>query len=147
MALAFSETRSGILVGHEAADERSVRKELKKLDDHLLLDFDGQAYQVLKRVSSDGHVRRVCSWRDDYGHPLPLSHGLVDRVNSLRVDGRIAAVDVEAHNQSILDAQHRETDEMIEWYAKELKPRLRGTRSSNLPRGNRRNRLFPDGIR
>jgi|SRR5450759_634775 len=148
MALTYSETRSGLVVGREAADERSVRSALKAIDDHLLLDFTGECYQVLKRVSSEGHVRRVCSWRDDAGRPLPLSHGLVDRVDSLRVDGRVPAVDVEAENQKLQDAQAAEADELLAWYAKEAKPRLRGTRSSNLPRGtHRRQVIFPDGIK
>lgn len=157
MALVYDHAPSGLLVAREAAGEPSVRAALKQLDSRLMLDYmidptwQRQVWQVLCHVATDQPPMVVCRWRDDAtGEPLPLSHGLVDRVRNLHVESRAPKPDPDIENDRHRERLTADADAEIDFYAEELVDRLQGKKAYLLPRGaHRRNRQFPNvtGIR
>lgn len=97
----------GLIVCEHAADERSVRAQLREFDDRLILsqEVDREhgcyVYVVVRRWSDSHDAAVVCDWRDEHGRPLPLSSRLVDKVKNLHVGSRAPQVDVLAHNDSL----------------------------------------------
>lgn len=155
MALVYEhDPHSGLAVAREGADEASVRAALKAFDSRLMLDHaidtDWQrvVWQVLCRTGPDTPPSVVCRWRettDPASEPLPLSHGLVEKVKRLHVESRALRADADADNDALRARQHADADAEIEEYAAELVDRLRGRTLRPLPRGHyRRNTEFRD---
>jgi hypothetical protein len=152
LSLVHSQLGSGLVVASEAMDEASVRRALKQHDPDLALtpDVDDETgrvvWTVMKRVGEGRMV--VCRWRDETDperRPLPLSHGLVEKVKRLDLNSRAPRVDVEAENLRLQEKGREEDIEQIEWYARELAKRLHGHSTSVLPRGRyRRSTAFRD---
>lgn len=126
-----------------ASDERSVERDLQRLDDRLFLsweierDRDGEpirVYRVMCEYAGD-HFAPVCDWRDEKQRPLPLSSGLVELVRSLRPRGGTSvqeAIDANAAHQAQVEADfERDVDELIA----DMAPRISDKRSAVLPRG------------
>lgn len=152
MPLTYDHSPSG-LVFPPGTIEASVRMALKHHDSALKLDYANdtdwggrQVWQVLKKVSAEGHVEVVCRWRDPITRePLPLSHGLVDHVKTLDLNSRAPKLDADAENARHRARLEAEADAEIEFYAAELVDRLRGKKAYLLPRGaSRRARQFPN---
>lgn len=143
---------SGLLVARQGAEEASVRRALKDFDDRLMLDYaiDEEwgrlVWQVLCRTGSTTPPHVVCRWRADEGdptsEPLPLSHGLVERVKRLHVTSRAPRVDVDALNDQHIEQVRGEADAELEEYAAELVDRLKGKSGALLPRGTYRRRTI-----
>lgn len=152
MSLMYDHHPSGLLVAHQEAGEKTVRAALKQMDSRLLLDYaidpvwQRQVWQVLCRHTTDLPPSVVCRWRDETtGEPLPLSHGLVDRVRSLHMESRAPKVDPDADNDRLKAELAKDGDAELEFYAEELVDRLKGKKAYLLPRGlHRRNRQFPN---
>lgn len=149
--LVYDHDPSGLLVARESASEEAVRRALKQLDSRLMLDYmidtewQRTVWQVLCRVSADQPPAVVCRWRGVDGEPLPLSHGLVEKVRGLHMDSRAPRVDADAENQRLRDRIDADADAELEEIARELVPRLQGKKSSVLPRGlHRRGTAFAD---
>lgn len=145
---------SGLVVAREGAEEASVRAALKQFDSRLMLDYALDTYwertvwQVLCRTGSDTPPMVVCRWRetdDPASMPLPLSHGLVEKVKRLHVESRAPKVNADADNDALKASLKADADAEIEEYASELVDRLRGRTLRSLPRGRyRRNTDFRD---
>ena len=109
------QTPSGLVVAEEAADERSVQAQLRRLDRSLVLTREthpagGLEYVVVKTFADDALV--LCRWRDEVtGAALPLSSGLVDKVDRARRDSRAPQVDVVDWNARLADRVRAEMDE------------------------------------
>lgn len=138
---------SGLLVAREGAEEASVRRALKQFDPRLMLDYaidtewGRTVWQVLCRTGPDTPPAVVCRWRNPVsGEPLPLSHGLVERVRHLHVESRAPKPDADADNDALLARRRAEADEVTEQYAAELVDRLRERTLRCLPRGRYRRR-------
>lgn len=155
MSHVLSPHHSGLVLAQEGADEAAVRRALKQFDPRLMLARDeidrrtGRiVYVVLCRTGGDTPPTRVCSWRDNDGAPLPLSHGLVEQVKHLHAGSRAPRVDVERANAELVARQQAAEQEELEAYAADVVERLRGRRSYLLPRGIARRRTqFPDGVK
>lgn len=93
--------QSGLAVVEHSMDEQAVQRQLKQINDRLILwppDATSPYYRVVFRVSDDQPVIDVCAWMDDYGRPLPLSSSLIDKVNRLRPDAPNKGLTVDEHN-------------------------------------------------
>lgn len=145
----YSRRGTGLLVAEHAADERSVLAALRTFDPDLVLTWevqDGQqVWEVHKVVSRERPAVFICRWQDPYGNPLPLSHGLVDLVQSLR---RPEAADAADRANARLRAEaERDTLEGALEIARDMIPRIRGRRIPVLHRGRHllRSRHKPEG--
>ena len=117
MSLVYSEI-GGITVASHAADEQSVRRGLKQIDDRYMLDCvpssRGMCWVVLCKVGSYTPPVVVCNWLADDGAPLPLSSGLVEKVKRLRVDSRFVQVDVEEENRKLRERTAQQFEDEID---------------------------------
>jgi hypothetical protein len=147
--LVYSTTDSGLAVAFTAADERSVRAALKAHDPDLNVDWklhEGETcWYVTRYLGSARTDEWVCDWADEHGQPLPLSHGLVERVKQLDMNSRHLEADPEQLNDARTAAIEAEQDAEAEWYATELVKHYRGKSGVVLPRGiYRRKTAFRD---
>lgn len=147
--MVYSRHGSGLQVAYQAADERSVAAALREFDPDLRLLWKirggGQMWEVVKFMGHDRDAVWICDWDSPDGQPLPLSHGLVQKVKDLHLESRTPHVDVEELNHRMV------ADSLADWHAEvdhmsaELITRLRGRTSYLLPRGlYRRNTRFKD---
>lgn len=106
-------TTSGLVLAEQSQDEASVARALKQLDDRLCLQkhpgavAGGWVYKVFRSWSDDHPADLICTWADEYGAPLPLTTGLVDMVNRLRLDAPNKGPDADAHNAAHLERVRR----------------------------------------
>lgn len=145
--LIYSRTPSGLDVAFNAADERSVAQALREFDDDLRLVWkvvDGQkVWEVVHHNGSDKAATWITDWTDEDGDPLPLSHGLVQRVKELHMESRAPQHDPLDLNDAIERAAREELDAEIDWYAEQLVKTYRGRTLHALHRGAyRRNTRF-----
>lgn len=148
MSLILSETGSGLLAAHQHADQASVTAALRSHDRDLRLLWkviDGQrVWYVVKFLGSERPADWICDWERD-GEPLPLSHGLVERVKALDLNSRAVHADPEELNDRLTAEGLAEVNGAIDELARDLVERYRGTKSHLLPRGvYRRNTRFKD---
>lgn len=120
MSLYYRETGKGLFVPERDMDELAMQRALEQVDDRLVLAkeidvlHDCWVYKVVKRVSDDQPVVDICSWRDDYGAPLPLSSGLVDMVQRLRPENRHQRVDADEHNARLTAKRKADADTLVD---------------------------------
>lgn len=132
---------SGLYVVEYAADSDSIDRDLRRHDDRLFLTyeidprFDAKVYVVLCEVEGDRPPLAVCEWRDEYGRPLPLSSGILDKVKSLAPRGGVAAQEAFAANEAMVEAAKREADEAMDEIAEDVGDRMAGKRSASVHRG------------
>lgn len=145
----YSRHGSGLLVAENSTDERSVTDALRDFDPDLVLTWEiqdeQQVWEVHKIVGRDRPAVFICRWQDDYGNPLPLSHGLVDLVKRLRYGGVGGAAD--DANRRLREQAERDVYEGSLEIARDLIPRIRGRRIPVLHRGRHllRSRHKPGG--
>lgn len=150
MPLVYDHNPTGLVVAREGSSEASVRAALKQHDGRLMLDYaidqewQKQVWQVMCKTGADTPPMVVCRWRDDQtGEPLELSHGLVDKVKRLDLNGRHKNIEADAANRELRERMDADADAELEWYSAELVKQLRGKSSAILPRGGyRRNTRF-----
>jgi hypothetical protein len=70
---------------------------LRQIDDRLVLQFR-PPYYVVVCVVSDNYAPVVATWMDLHGKPLPLSSGLLEKVQAWRVGARNQPMGVDEHN-------------------------------------------------
>jgi hypothetical protein len=108
VALITRTTAVGLVLAEHAQDEAAVARALRQIDDKLCLQkhpgqiSGGWVYKVFRAWSDDHPADLICTWADEYGNPLPLTMGLVDLVNRLRLDAPNRGVDADAHNEAHL---------------------------------------------
>lgn len=104
MGFVTRETGLGLTLVESHGSEAQLQLALKRIDDRLVLQKHpgnvegGYVYKVFKIVSEDRPAEAVCTWCDEYGRPLPLSSGLLSRVESLRMGARGTGPDADEHN-------------------------------------------------
>ncbi len=88
VAMIVRENQNGLLIAGRSMDERAVDAELKKRDPRLFLDKEvdlrGRLVYSAAVSEPDGPPSWRMYWHDGYGTPLPLSSGILDRLDSLR---------------------------------------------------------------
>lgn len=118
--LVYHRTRTGLVLAEHATDESAVQRALELIDPDLILmkEVDEQhrawAYEVRRWISDDIPTELITLWREGDsadGRPLPLTHSLVDKVNTKRLDARVRAVDADAHNELWKQAASQRTRE------------------------------------
>ena len=115
---------TGLLVAENAADERSVRRELQRLDPTLVLTQEMHPSKrleyVVVKTFTDGSALTLTRWRDDVtGQPLPLSHGLVEKVKRMDPNTRAPQLDTARHNAELQDRIEQRMLEAAEEVARE----------------------------
>src|SRR4051812_14679348 len=106
-------------------DETAVRRALIDHDSDLRLIppgvmLDGQpnaervGYRVARYRGGDRPLEFLCFWGNDQGDPYPLSHGLVELVQSLDRGGRGGYKTAEQRNLEAREQQQRRYDETSE---------------------------------
>lgn len=151
---------SGLVLAEQSADEAGLQRALRQIDDRLVLQKHpasvggGWVYKVYRIVSDDQPAHCVCTWTDDHGRPLPLSSGLLDLVQSLRVEARDRrGPDADERNrrrQERVAKAHRDAGDSLvsEHRARVEKGRVSvGLGSSSKLAGWQRNRSLPGGGR
>lgn len=140
MGLAYRQNESGFVVAEEALDEARLSRALKEIDDRLVLQkerFDGPGgwrYRVL-RVWSDEHpAAHLFWWADEYGNPLELTSGILDRthVHLLGFRGNDYYVDVDTHNEQHLERIEQRRHDLHEAVVEEHAGRLAGRLSVSI---------------
>ncbi len=140
MALAFRHDQSGLVLAEETADEVRLGRALKEIDQRLVLQKEraavegGWHYRVLRLVSDDQPPTLIVGWTDDYGNPLPLTWGLIDRVHKhlLGFRGNDYYVDPDEHNRRRQERLERDLAADLEAIADEHRPRLSGRLSVSM---------------
>lgn len=97
MTLVRRTHESGLVLAEHAQDEVGLGRALKQIDDRLALQFRPPYYVVVCRVS-DNYAPVIATWMDLYGQPLPLSSGLLEKVQSARLGARNQPLSVDEHN-------------------------------------------------
>jgi hypothetical protein len=118
VALITRTTHAGLVLAEHAQDEASITRALKQIDDRLCLQKHpgpvegGWVYKVFRAWSDEHPADLICTWADERGNPLPLTFGLVDMVNRLRVDAPNKGPDADAHNAHLLEEIRRLTQDL-----------------------------------
>ena len=129
-----------VVEGH--VDKKAIDRELRKLDDRLFLDpehdpdFDRIVWTVKHFMGVGQPPLWICDWRDpDTREPLELSWALWSRVKArehrdpYRLRDEIKAEN-ERTRELLAERQFGEYEEL----ARDMLPRMDGTRSALLPR-------------
>jgi hypothetical protein len=88
---------SGLVLAEQSQDEALLGRALRQIDDRLVLQFRPPYYVVVCMVS-DNYAPVVATWMDLHGKPLPLSSGLLEKVQAWRVGARNQPMGVDEHN-------------------------------------------------
>lgn len=78
--------KSGLVVAEDAPDETGLQRALEQLDPRLVLTREVSrrhgcyVWHVHVNWATDRPAMHVLRWEDEYGVPLPLSSGLLERV-------------------------------------------------------------------
>lgn len=113
MSLHHRATESGLVVAEEVIGEPALKRALTQIDSRLSLQFRPPYYVVVCRVNDD-YAPVVATWMDLQGRPLPLSSGLVEKVNMWRLDARNKPETVEEHNARRQSEIVKDTERSLE---------------------------------
>lgn len=105
MALVHRRHESGLVLAEQSADEAGLSRALKQIDDRLALQFRPPYYVVVCQVS-DEYAPVIATWMDLHGKPLPLSSGLIEKVQMWRLGARNRPETVDEYN----DRRQREIE-------------------------------------
>lgn len=120
MPLTMRDTGFGLTIAEQSHDELSLTRALKQMDDRLVLQRHpgkvegGFVYKVFKIVSEDQPAEAICTWCDEHGNPLPLSSGLLSKVESLRAGARGRGPDADEHNARLVADRERTREQALE---------------------------------
>lgn len=141
MDLAYRHSDSGlVLAEHICRDESQVVSALKEIDPRLALQKEaanaegGWKYKVLRVWSEDHPPTPILTWTDDYGNPLPLTFGLIDKVkiHMLGFRGNDYYVSADEHNEKLQAARDKQKADDLAAIRDEHLPRLRGRTSVSM---------------
>lgn len=126
MAIVTETRSSGLVVARDSMDEAAVEKQLKLIDSRLTLqkhwdESCGWVYKVICFVS-DTYAPVVLTWKDEHGHPLPLSSALSDKMQSLMLGARNAPEDADTWNARVLERQERDRRELAHAVIEDHRP-------------------------
>lgn len=122
----------GIIVAEHGADHASVEAALRDHDRQLSLEgllspsHGVIAWRVKRAVGGDRPSQVVCTWMNEEGVPLPLSHRLVDLVKTLDPNTRghnDHYVDPDAANAALLAERARDAEADDEEWARDISRR------------------------
>lgn len=134
MDLAYRQDESGLLVAQETRDEQTITRALKQIDPRLALQKEpanavgGWKYKVLRVWSEDQPPTPILTWTDEYGNPLPLTDGLIDKVHihMLGFRGNDYYVSADEHNARLSAEREKQQAADMAAIRDEHKGRLSG---------------------
>lgn len=144
---------TGLVTVFENADERSIDRELKKLDLRLFLvrEFDirlrSYFYEVRHWAGSEHEPTLIVDWREPNGIPKPLSSGIVYEVQRMMARGPLDIDSIIRRNKELREARDRQAEQWYRDSAEDfervavLGNRTLMPRSSNVAANARRQRL------
>lgn len=130
MGFITRDTGLGLVVAEHRGDEAQLQRALKRIDDKLVLQRHpgnvegGWVYKVFKIVSEDQPAVRITTWADEYGRPLPLSSGLVDRVQRLMLGARNQGVSTDEYNERLTEQRDRDRLSALEQVSAEHRAKV-----------------------
>lgn len=133
MSLITRELPGGLVVAEHSMEAKAIERALKQIDDRLLLwppDAYSQHWQVLSRVSDWQPPIPITAWMDDFGNALPLSSGLIDKVQRLRLDAPNKGLSVDEHNARHQEREERAAEERNQAVLAEHRPYVERDRTS-----------------
>ena len=140
--MSLMEYRHGALAVIEQAQPKdAVQRELKRLDDRLFLERqvtidEDIVWCVVVDIGLGHPPVTILEWRDESGRPIPyLSSRLVSRVAAMDRDGAKLTARVIEHNARLVRERKEQSRREFEEIAADMIPRMSGTRSAALPRG------------
>jgi hypothetical protein len=138
----FTPVRHGALtVMEELKPSSAIARELKQLDDRLFLEkqltFSGEeVWCVICSLGGDRPPATLLEWRDDRGVPIPeLSSGIVSRMARMGRDADKLSAEVASANADRQARADRDSHGVYAEIAADMVPRMSGTRSAVLHRG------------
>jgi hypothetical protein len=119
-------------------EERELQRAVMELDPELYVDKEMSAFGSIlwsvKRNMGDRPPEPIFWWTDDRGRPLPLAWGIIEKLKSLEGAG-LASERAKQANQDLRAEIEKDADYGYEEIARQDVPRLAGTRSAGLQRG------------
>jgi len=100
-------------LAEEVQDEPGLRRALREIDERLVLQFRPPFYVVVCQVS-DHYAPVIATWMDLHGRPLPLSSGLLEKVQQARLGARNQPLSIDEHNARRLAEIEKDRDSMYE---------------------------------
>lgn len=130
----------GIFVAEETRDEQAITAALKQIDPRLALQKEpanavgGWKYKVLRIWSEDHPPTPILTWTDEYGNPLPLTDGIIDKVHihMLGFRGNSYYVSADEHNAKLTERREKQHADDLAAVISEHKPRLSGRTSVSM---------------
>lgn len=113
MGFVTRDTGLGLTLVETRGSEAQLQHSLKQIDDRLVLQKHpgnvegGFVYKVYRVVAEDQPAEAVCTWCDEHGRPLPLSSGLIAKVESLRLGARSTGPDADEYNARLAAENER----------------------------------------
>lgn len=139
--LAYRQEDNGLVVAETITrDEAAVTRALKEIDPRLALQKEpanvegGWKYKVLRVWSEDQPPTPILTWTDQFGNPLPLTFGLIDKVkiHMLGFRGNDYYVSADEHNAKLEAAREKQKRDDLAAIRDEHLPRLQGRLSVSM---------------
>ena len=117
---------------------------LRKFDSELFLEQvdnhvkQHRVWRVRRLVNDWTEPAHICDWVDDYGKPLELSSGLVDKVRKLQLqaaNGFNVSEHVNKENEKLLADREEDMQNFEIAVAEDILPRIAGKKSPAFHRG------------
>lgn len=128
MSLVTRRTESGLILSEQEQDGAGLRRALKQIDPDLRLwapDAMSPYWRVLLYRGEDKPAETILTWMDyETGEPLPLSSGVLERVERLRRDARNTGKSADELNAEHVERLRRQRDEDREAIGEEYRPYL-----------------------
>lgn len=144
----YTRSESGLILAEQTPDAAALERQLKQIDRRLSLQAwpqpDGlPVWKVVLHYAGDRPPETIASWIDQQGEPLPLSSRLVDLVQSLDRNSRVAFVDADGKNAQFAEQRERDNarDEealISDWRFPHGRPVLPRSQSLRLSRDKQR---------
>jgi hypothetical protein len=120
---------SGLVLAEHAQDEAGLARALRQIDSRLTLQFRPPYYVVVCQVN-DHYAPVIATWMDIYGHPLPLSSGLLEKVQAARLGARNQPLSVDEHNAQRLADIESDRERMYEALRDDHRPTIERGRTT-----------------
>ena len=138
--LAFRQDDSGLFVAETTRDEQAIIAALKEIDPRLALQKEpanaegGWRYKVLRVWSEDHPPTPILTWTDEYGNPLPLTDGIIDKVHihMLGFRGNEYYVSADEHNEKLQARRDKQLQDDLAAVTEEHLPRISGRLSVSM---------------
>lgn len=106
-------------------EKDAIEVELRSYDRRLFLELQIDLEQkpvwtVQMHVAGDKPPELVFEWRTDAGEPLPISHGIVERVRYLMHQGGVTVEEIIKRNQRVREQAAAEASEQYREIGREF---------------------------